>query len=782
MRSLSSTYRVQLDPGFGFQRLAERMSYFKKLGVSHVYLSPILEARPGSSHGYDVFDFDKVSSQLGGEEGLRILCDTAATSGIGVIVDIVPNHMALENPYLMNVLEKGRGSRYARLFDLRWGDDGKIVVPVLGEPPGEARKKFRVSRMHGKPWLSYGQLAFPLNARARRMLDAAGWTRSSRDDVSTEVLDEIVGAQWYTLTYWKDAAKKIGYRRFFDVNGLIALRQEDPWVFQVTHRTLFRVIDAYDMDGVRVDHVDGLLRPGEYLGRLRERLGERYIFVEKILARGERLPAWPVQGTTGYDFLQRLNSVFVDSENWGRIRRIYEEFTGGGVADPEQGKNVVLNTLFRGDFEGIVSQLSQLAAGVDADAVKRLVLRARCYRTYLSEGGLFESHSVRELAELLGSAEGVLELAGTDFIGKLEQLMPALMGKGFEDTFFFRYSPLISLCEVGCDPRGAGDGLAGFHLGNILAEATHPQTMVATTTHDTKLSEDVRARVNVLSEIPEFWRRALLSWHRISRRLVDAEIHPVDEYRFYQALLGAWNGGGAGFGERINAYMLKTAKESKLRTSWLRPNESYEKSLHRFVDACLNSGEFMDSFTGFWTGVAKHGAYNSVSQTVLKFTSPGVPDTYWGNEAQTYLLVDPDNRRRVDFDLLDRSLDRVCEAGLDKVTAGLVSGDLKLYLSKKMFEFRRLGQEKLRGYTPLYARGRYARNVVAYRRGGVVVAAARFYASLPGEPIGQTWYDTRIRVNGKFRDIVSGESLEFRGDAPLSSVFEHSPVAILVAD
>ena len=662
-------YRLQLSADFTLDDARRALPYLDRLGVDHLYLSPVLTARPGSTHGYDVTDPAEVSQALGGEEALRRLSEAAGDRGMGILLDIVPNHMAADehNPWWWDVLRLGPGSRYARHFDIEWdapGADGRLILPVLGKPLAAALAdgQLQVVEEQGEPCVAYYDRRFPV----------APGTTGAGDDV-TAVLER----QHYRLEFWRDGLDQVNYRRFFDVSELAALRAEAERVFEDTHRLLLRLLADGVVQGFRVDHVDGLSLPRRYLERLREAAGGAYIVVEKILARAEQLPAeWPVHGTTGYDFLAVSGGLFVNPAGAEKISRAYVELTGRRAhfrESPLQGKQQVLRELFGPDVERVLR--AGRAAGLDdpelRPALMAVTSQLGVYRTYVENGPTDERDAAR-IHDAAGHARGVLEPeirpaldslvamllnprggAQLAFVHAWQQLTGPVAAKGVEDTALYRDARLLSRNEPGLDPEWLWSEPAEYAAWCADQAGRYPMT--TTSTHDTKRGEDTRARITALSWNPDDWLAARRRWSDMNARLRTREDAPSasEEWLLHQTLAGVWPPDPAdrhGFADRIAAYLRKALREAKEHTSWLDPDEEYEAAVIGFAEAILADQEFVADLDAFVRRLAELGARVSLGQVVLKLFAPGCPDTYWGTELPQLTLVDPDNRRPIDFD------------------------------------------------------------------------------------------------------------------------------------
>ncbi|MBI4219511.1 MAG: malto-oligosyltrehalose synthase [Chloroflexi bacterium] len=761
-----STYRVQFGPDFTFSQAREIAAYFAKLGIGALYASPVWEAKPGSRHGYDVTDPTRVRGVLGGEDGLRSLAAALKVEGVGLILDIVPNHMAASalNPWWRDVLEHGQTSPYERFFDIDWarGPGGRIAIPALGRqledvlregelalklesqglviayfdqwwplevksygialeallhrlPPWVGANREDVRSLQGESaYLPGWQLTVPEAGAARRAaalelkarwLEALGQFRNVMPlQIDSPDMERLLGQQPYKLEYWRDAVRRLNYRRFFDIGELAALRMENPEVFDALHALPFQLVRDDVAHGLRIDHVDGLFDPQGYLGRLRKELDlatakGTYLVVEKVLDPDESLPEWPVEGTTGYSFLNALNGVFVDPAGVSRLRSVFASFASERRSYAEialQAKLKVLEELFAAEVSALAENLLDLAdehEKRDLDAVSAaraigLVTAALpAYRTYVRDSPVADSDRKRigqaiseaarraEASRVPGQAIRLMErvLLGAHsaqeradearrlrFVMRWQQLTGPAAAKGIEDTALYQYTPLASLDEVGGDPSGERSTIERFHEFNE-AGRRWPHSMNATSTHDTKRSEDARARINALSEVPDEWADRLAEWHQLTAhartRLDGFEApSPASELLFYQSLAGIWpldDRDLPHLDERLVRFMVKASREAKVHTSWLDPDERYEACLANFVKRVLDpetGRAFLDSFLAFEEKIAFHGAINSLAQVVLKVASPGLPDFYQGTELWDFSLADPDNRRGVAFD------------------------------------------------------------------------------------------------------------------------------------
>ena len=674
MAGYQSTYRVQLSGAFPFAAAQAVVPYLADLGVSHLYTSPVLRARSGSTHGYDVVDPTQVAPELGGEAGLRELVAALRASGMGLVVDLVPNHMTTSNesPWWVETLRHGQDAEAARVFDIDWeAGGGKVRLPVLGGPLDQVADQVRV----GGGWVAYHEHRFPL---------APGTDRLSQ--------------QHYELVDWRRAAVDLNYRRFFTVNELIGVRQEDPEVYRRTHATILRLAAEGLVDGVRVDHIDGLADPAAYLRRLAA--GVPFVVVEKILEDGERLPAWPVAGTTGYEFLAVADGVLVDQAAAGAFAEGYRDLTG---ADPDPAavalaaKRERLERDFGSEVAGVARHLPGDQAANRA-AVVELAARLPVYRTYVTDVVSADDRVVIGQAAAAASpaldaagaagldrlvAALLLELPAPEAVRRFQQLSGPAMAKGVEDTALYRDTRLVSRNEVGGNLGVFGRPVAELHQANAEREARWPQGMLATSTHDTKRGEDVRARLAVLSECPARWWPLADRW---TGRLA-AGVDPADALLLWQTMAGAWPLEQ----DRCLAYMEKAVREAGLHTTWTDPDQAYERALAGLVERAYADTGLLAELEDLVAEIAPAGRVKAAGLALLRLTSPGVPDTYQGTETEQLVLVDPDNRRPVPFTADD---------------------SLKFRVTRTTLRLRRQRPHLFTGYRPLDAPD----HLVAYTR------------------------------------------------------------------
>jgi len=914
-----ATYRLQFNSSFTFDDARRIAPYLRELGISDLYASPILKARKGSQHGYDVVDANALNPELGTDEDFEALHAELAKLGLGLLLDIVPNHMAAsaENSWWMSVLENGQDSRLRRYFDIDFTPVTlhgqtilKVVLPILGRPFGEAvdAREIVLAIDADGFYFSYFEHRLPLapasydlilreaaallpdggeetglgellkvdksvpnskflkeklwpiyendaparaaideaiehvNRPARGVIDgsarrAINGSAEGSGNGACDRLEALLDAQWYRLAYWRIAREKINYRRFFDVTDLVGLRVEEPEVFEERYRRTLELIAQGKVNGLRIDHIDGLLEPVEQMRKLQALLTsgsdeQFYIVVEKILAHDEVLPReLPVAGTTGYDFLDSMNTVFVDPAGLARLTDFYRSFTGNLQSFDDlcyERKKQVIHELFSGEMRALGKRLSAMAM-VDRNArdfapgellatLTEITASLRVYRTYLRDGHEPSGEDRRRIAQAVQEArlragtaiderlfaflERILLTAPSaedpargpwlDFVQRWQQFTGRVMAKGVEDTAFYNYNRLLSLNEVGGEPGRDGDfdPVAELHARNARVLRDWPDTMNASSTHDTKRSQDVRARINVLSEVAEEWERQVRKWTRMNEALrIDGIPGTNEELLVYQTLVGMWPLDDADVGgvpERLKAYLEKAAREAKTHTSWISPDAEYEQRFLAFGEALLNHEAFRASLVRFQKRIAFHGFLNGLAQLVLEVTAPGVPDFYQGTELWDLSLVDPDNRRPVDYEQRASML-RKLKAAHERGTLDAPSlvrrwsdGRVKLFVSWRALDTRARHAETFRrgAYTALHA----GANAVSFLRGDdILVAVPRLTTRIAGVgklPEGNAWGDTAIAAPGRWRNVFTSEELE-RDRLRLADVFATFPVAIL---
>jgi (1->4)-alpha-D-glucan 1-alpha-D-glucosylmutase len=943
-----ATYRLQFHPEFTFNDAAIIVPYLARLGISHVYSSPILKARPGSMHGYDVVDHALLNPELGTQEDFDSLAATLHAHGMGLIVDIVPNHLGImgnDNAWWLDVLENGPIAQYAHHFDIDWRPNraslrNRVLVPVLGDSYGAVLERGELQLVFdatkGSFNVRYFEHQFPIDpreypkifagqsselppddpdradfdslltafehlpardsdapdARAIRYRDKDAHKRrlvrllerapaigrhieltlqringSVGDPASFDALDALIDAQAYRLAYWRVAGDEINYRRFFDVNDLAALRMNEPEAFERTHELIFRLVDAGKIDGLRIDHSDGLFDPQQYFEQVQQRFRNGtavdkplYVVTEKILATHERLPTtWAVHGTTGYDFTALVNGWLICGDNEDVISRIYRHYAG--VADSFEelayhARRQVMRTSLAAEVEVLATQLDRIAqrnrrtADFTRSAMRESIVEViACfpvYRTYVSARGVGEEDRriVQWAVNVARRRAATSDLSIFDFLRdvllcdaaadrsedyaravlefamKFQQVTSPVAAKGVEDTAFYRYFCLVALNEVGADPRRFSFSGAAIHQENLERARSWPHSMLATSTHDTKRSEDARARIAVISEMPERWRAHLARWTRLNRSKhaqLDSGPAPTrnDEYLLYQSLLGVWTAdivstpaAAQSLSERLQAYIVKATREAKRSTSWMNPNADYEHAVTQFVARLLDDPEhnaFLRDFAAFAQTADYFGKLNSLSQAVLKLTAPGVPDLYQGTERFSYALVDPDNRRPVAFDAAARELTELASMPADSAASDLLQtlqdGRLKHWVVWKLLQLRQQYADVFASgdYEPLQVAGAHKDHVLAFaRKSGnrcILVVLSRWAARLMHEelapPLGEVWGDTTVNATqrcplGAMQDVLtqspvgapaSGEVVELR----VGDLLRRLPFAVLVS-
>jgi (1->4)-alpha-D-glucan 1-alpha-D-glucosylmutase len=949
-----ATYRLQFNRHFTLREAAAIVPYLAELGISDPYASPLLAARAGSLHGYDVVDPSRLNPELGTEEDLEAFARELRARGMGLLLDLVPNHMCVADPsnrWWADVLENGPSSPYARYFDIDWRPPkaelaNKVLLPILGDQYGRVleNQELRIVFQGGAFFVEVYDKLLPLAPRSwkrllepalgalRRTLPEADPHRMELESILTALeylpgreesapekvrertrekevirrrlaalvesspdvraaversledvngrrgdprsfdrLEALLEDQAYRLCFWQVATDEINYRRFFDLNELAAIRVEDPEVFEAVHGAVLEYVRRGWVTGLRIDHVDGLYDPLAYLrslqGAAARALGAPedpgrlplYVVVEKILMRDERLsPDWPVHGTTGYDFLNVLNGLFVDPRGAEALGDFYRRFAGG-AADVREAlatcKKFIMHV-------AMASELFMLTCRLDAIseqhrwsrdftresqrfALREVVAWFPVYRTYIrGEGEAISAEDRRHVREavlearrrspatspslfefirqvwLLEHPDGLTEAQREErrqFVMRLQQFTGPVMAKGLEDTLFYRYFPLASANEVGAEPGRLSASLEEFHARNAERVISWPHALLATSTHDTKRGEDVRARLNVLSEIPGPWASAAERWRRLNRphkTVVEGREAPDanEEYLYYQTLVGAWPLGAPSaaeweeFARRIEEYMIKALREAKVHTSWITPNEPYEAAARQFVRRTLDraaSPAFLADVAEFQGPVGRAGMLNSLSQIVLKIASPGVPDFYQGTEVWDLSLVDPDNRRPVDYarrrELLAslREEEAAAPQGLAaRLLARPEDGRVKMHVTRAALRFRGAARDLFeRGsYVPLSASGARSAHVCAFARRlgprAAVAAAGRFFLALGAAerpPVGRAaWGDTALALPADlsetaWRDALTGRRIRAGATLALADLFAELPAALLEA-
>ncbi len=932
MRIPLACYRIQFNPGFGFQEAKNIVPYLDELGISDLYASPIFKARRGSLHGYDVVDPNTLNPELGQKSHFEQLIKALNGHEMGWLQDIIPNHMAFdhENQMLVDVLENGLSSRYFQFFDIEWNHPyesikNRVLAPFLGRFYGESLEEGEIKLRYTKNGFSlvYYNKIFPLRLESYvnlltyrlpilkkklgvdhpdyikllgvlyilktlptgqdagerydqiKFIKTTLWELYHQNDdmkrfvkenikifngkrgnpESFNLLNELLSEQCFRLSFWKVATEEINYRRFFNINELLSLRIEDEEVFNHTHSLIFRLIEEGKITGLRIDHIDGLFDPTSYLARIREKAGELYIVVEKILGLHEDLPSrWPVQGTTGYDFLNYVNGLFCRRDHERQWKGIYTDFTGRNAPYEElvcEKKRLILGKHMAGDVDNLahlmkaISSKDRHGGDITIYGLKRALVEVMAqfpvYRTYIGQGVSRETdyaYIKTAIEKAKGSSPGLLNelrfierfllldfgdyLSEEDkdqwihFVMRFQQFTGPLMAKGFEDTTLYVYNRLLSLNEVGGNPDKFGISIEEFH--RFIEKRTNiwPHSLNATSTHDTKRGEDVRARLNVLSEMPKEWERNIKTWSKINRkkkRKIYGRTVPDrnDEYFLYQTLVGAFPFHEGEelhpFRERMKEYIIKAVREAKVHTAWLKPDAEYENAFITFLEEILGPPEenpFLKEFLPFQRKVVHYGIFNSLSQALIKITSPGVPDFFQGTELWDLNLVDPDNRRPVDFQkrwtFLGEIRDKEDNGDILNLVTDLFrtreDGRIKLFLIYRALKARNEHPELFQkgAFIPLKAAGKFNENIIGFARsrGGkwAVTIVPRFLTTVIREgeyPLGkEVWDDTHIplpdKIVHKWRNVITGQFLNSNNKFIIGEVLKHFPVALLMKE
>ncbi|APY54824.1 malto-oligosyltrehalose synthase [Salmonella enterica subsp. enterica serovar Newport] len=818
----TATYRLQFRNGMTFDRAAALVPYLKNLGISHLYASPIFTATKASTHGYDVTDANEIEPSLGGREGFERLVAELKAQGLGLIIDIVPNHMAssLENAWWRDVLEYGKESRYARHFDIDWSR--RLTLPFLGDTFDAVLENGEIAikpdPATGKPTFAYYDNYYPLAPATWQGREAEILALTDKAAIA-----DLHERQPWKLMSWRDAARSLSYRRFFEVTGLVGMRVEDKTVFDDTHRLILELVRTGAVDGLRIDHIDGLADPKAYLARLRQEVGPAcYITVEKILAKGEQLPDdWPVSGTTGYEFIASLAEVLVDDEQIDNLRQAYETVTGAPVdmrAELRAAKLLMVDRNFEGEFTRLLALALSIASelqiaqeeSVVRQALRELLIAFPVYRTYGTAEGLPPTdicllHRIVErvktlenppqpealtfLSHLLtGDVPASSQEEATQFRVRFQQLTGPLMAKSVEDTLFFRQNMGLALNEVGAEPVTHHFSIERFHHEMKTRQARQPDALSGTSTHDTKRGEDARARLYTLTEAPEQWSECLARWRQMNQthvKFLNDGTAPksADTWMLYQALTGVWppmlqpqdETGLNALKTRFEAFVEKALREAKLRTDWVDSNEAYETAMLDYARYLLapDNQTFLQDFYRSLQPFIRAGLVNSLTQTVIKLTAPGVPDIYQGSETLNFSLVDPDNRREPDFATLAQQLDQLTPGVFSREESWL-NGQVNQYVTAALLRLRQQNHELFRfgDYIPLRAVGQRADKVIAYARVNhddalIVVAPRLVFAECDGllsQSHSGFWSGTDIIIPGqlnqhRYRNVLTQERL-----------------------
>lgn len=839
----TATYRLQFRNGMTFARAAALVPYLKQLGISHLYASPVSTATSGSTHGYDITDFNEIDPALGGREGFDRLAHTLKEHGLGLILDIVPNHMAssLENTWWRDVLEHGENSCFARHFDIDW--TRRLTLPFLGDTFETLLENdeigIRPDPQTDRPAFFYADNFYPLTPESYRGREAVILNLNDK-----KAITDLHKLQPYRLMSWRDAPRELSYRRFFEVTGLVGIRVEDETVFADTHRLILELVKTGVVDGLRVDHVDGLADPKGYLQTLRQEAGaDCYITVEKIIGKGEQLPPdWPVSGTTGYEFISSLSEVLVDDEQLDALRKAYETVAGQTMdmgAELRAAKLLMVDCNFEGEFTRLLNLVINIAQaeGVAVEvlalrqALRELLIAFPVYRTYGTQSGLpakdrallnaitakiqagehaADPQALDFLSRLLTGnvAPDQVKIAG-EFLTRFQQLTGPLMAKSVEDTLFFRQHMDLALNEVGAEPVQRAFSAARFHKEMKTRLERQPDAMTSTSTHDTKRGEDARARLYTLTEAPKMWADFVGRWRQMNQTKViflNDGIAPrgVDTWMLYQALAGVWPATMNLHDEtalhaleaRFVEFVQKALREAKLRTDWVDNNEAYENAVLDYARYLLSpeNEAFLQAFNDGLQPFIRAGLVNSLTQAVIKLAAPGVPDIYQGSEALNFSLVDPDNRREPNFALLEHMLagDALPNFSADE---DWLDGKVKLQTTACMLRLRQGKPDLFRtgGYLPLLANGKQADNVIAFARMNdsdafIMIAPRLVFDALHGGlalPPTALWAQTEIPLpdplaNRRYHDILRGNERLLTDSIDLHSFNSGVPVLLML--
>jgi malto-oligosyltrehalose synthase/4-alpha-glucanotransferase len=836
-----ATYRIQFHKDFNFEDFEKIISYLQKLGVRTIYASPILASTSGSIHGYDGIDPEKVNPEIEAEDEFKRIVQLLNANGIGWLQDIVPNHMAFDmaNKWLWDVLEKGQSSEYAMFFDIDWDNEltgKKLMVPFLSEPIENLIRNGDVSIgvVDGKKVLECSGINYPLNHESLELIADINIINHDK-----EKLVKIIEQQFYRLCHWQETDTKINYRRFFTINGLICLNIQDDYVFNRYHSLIKKFVNEGLIDGLRIDHVDGLYNPKKYVSDLRRLAGEEtFVVVEKILAPGEELERqWPAQGTTGYDFLAVVNNLLTNRLAKNKFEKFCRQFTGDNIPVQKQiqdKKALVLYNHMQGELTNLLHLFKKGALlnneerlDVSDEELKssigEFLVRCPVYRYY---GGSFplsprEENNIKAILDdielhqpQLLFALNLLRLTLIEkphqedkeycdrvlhFYRRCMQFTGPLMAKGVEDTLMYSYNNFIGHNDVGDAPDAFGYSIEEFHQFMIDRQANWPMSINATSTHDTKRGEDTRARLAVLTDIANEWIQTVKQWHKLNRSAISQRPDKNDEYFIYQSLIGAYpmTEGDDGIESRMHAYLEKSLREAKRHSNWVSPDIEYEEKAKGFLSGLLNTdSEFYKNFSVFFRKIVDHGIINSLTQLILKFTCPGIPDVYQGTELWDLSLVDPDNRRPVDyqlrFDILNDLQDH--PADVRTLWKERYSGKIKLWLTHQLFLERSKSEDVFKHgmYLQIEVKGRYKDNVIAfariYEKQWYIIAVplhiAQVCSAQKCEPINVDWVNTRLVVpghaptnwNGLLSDVESQDR-----EIMISDIFSEIPLQLLVS-
>ncbi|MBA2369537.1 MAG: malto-oligosyltrehalose synthase [Candidatus Protochlamydia sp.] len=920
----NSTYRLQFNHLLTFEQAGELVPYFNKLGISDIYASPLTKSLPGSLHGYDVVDFNEINPEIGTENELGEFVERLHKHKMGLILDIVPNHMCVItfNKWWNDVLEKGRDSSFSHYFDIDWSSaksvlKDKVLVPILHDYYGKVLESqdLKIIYTDGRFHLDYKDRRLPLNTntylhllkraeekllkgttkgnselseyiddfeesfseneRIQRLNDLTSSSPAingaiqdfldeingkKEDPQSFDQLDSLLYNQFYRICFWHSANEELNYRRFFEINELVGMQAEKQDVYDAIHKLVFKLIKKGWISGLRIDHVDGLFEPMEYYHRLQESCRNAaesdettskpfFVIVEKILVQQEKLRStWPVHGTTGYDFLNQVNGLFVPEDSAQAMKQIYTDFVGfAGDMDKTiyHAKKSILIFSMSSELHSLTNRLVKIAEQDRHSrdytfsqlrmALTEIIACFPVYRSYIrlqteevaEEDQKEIDAAVKEAGRLNPSADFSLFLfiksilllknprhlteeqkeLRRQFVLHFQQLSGPVTAKGVEDTAFYRYYPLASLNEVGMDTSKFGLSTNDFHQKNHERYKNWPHSLSATFTHDTKRSEDVRARINVLSERPDEWKEVLQKWHFLNQSIKEMNEEVPDkneEYLLYQTLIGSWPLEGLNaqnhenYVKRISGYMGKALKEAKIHTNWFSPDTEYEQGIEKFIQTLLQikeKNEFLEVFNVYIKPIIKAGLLNSLSQLVIKVMSPGIPDFYQGSELWEFTLVDPDNRHPVDYSVRQKFLSSLETSNEDRsfLAQNLFnhpeSGLIKLYITKELLNLRRKHPSLFcqGDYRGIECIGKKSQHIVAFSRSyideALICITSRFFRHFTS-PLGDAWEDASIllpkEMEGEYFDVLTGQVQQIESKTPLSKVLNVLHAAVLI--
>ncbi|HTM64931.1 MAG TPA: malto-oligosyltrehalose synthase [Flavipsychrobacter sp.] len=843
-----ATYRIQFHKGFTFEHFERILLYLKGLGVTTIYASPILQAVPGSTHGYDGTNPHRINPEIGSEQQLRHIDAKLRDAGMTWLQDIVPNHMAYHpcNRWLMDVMEKGSESEYASFFDIDWDSPtygGKLMAPFLGSSLEEVatNRELKVLVENDKTVLKYYDTAFPVNQPSLDFIHQLHFDWNEALQIlnnSPDLLVQCAELQYYRLCHWQETDNRITYRRFFTINGLICLNVQDEKVFKAYHSYIKQLTEEGIFTGLRIDHIDGLYEPTTYLARLKELVGDKYVVVEKILQAEEELPeSWRCEGTTGYDFLAIVNNLFTNRKAEEKFTDFYREITGNNQPIQQQireKKAYILRHHMKGELENLCrlfmeSRFVDTTGASDAtlnETIAELLIECPVYRFYGEELPLTaqEEEAVAAVLDTIENkkpelAKGVALLReamltrpknadeaylrkAAHFYKRCMQYSGPLTAKGVEDTLMYTYNRFIAHNDVGDSPEAFGYTVEAVHQKMLERQKQWHLAINTASTHDTKRGEDVRARLNVLADIPDEWIKAVKQWQVLNADLkVNGAPDTNDEYFIYQTMVGAYpleESDASDFAARMQMYLEKVLREAKIHSNWTAPNEAYENATKQFVIALLDKNRpFWNSFHVFLDKMGDAGVINALSQLLVKFTCPGIPDVYQGTELWDLSLVDPDNRRAVDYEKRERFLEEIQgirEPGMfSELWKCRANGKIKLALTRRLLQERRSNEAVFSegAYIPLKVDGKYREHIFAFARRykdeWIIVAVPLHIAMLTAQqprPVNNLdWHNTRILLRPEmpadFIHLLSGEKGKTDSAIFINDIFKYLPLALL---